>query len=80
VIPDPADVPTVSVEEAGAWFGLSRSSAYEAVRRGELPSIRFSRSIRVPVARCRVLLGIDPEPAADSPGAEVVSIRRDSAG
>lgn len=80
MIPDPAEVPTVSVEQAGEWFGLSRSSAYEAVRRGELPSIRFSRSIRVPVARCRVLLGIDPEPEPDSPTAEVVTLHKGAVG
>ena len=59
---------------------LERIAEHWEARRGELPSIRFSRSIRVPVARCRVLLGIDPEPEPDSPTAEVVSIHGHSAG
>jgi excisionase family DNA binding protein len=74
VIPDPAEVPTVSVEEAGRWLGLSRSGAYEAARCGELPVLRFGRSVRVPVARMRVLLGIDPEPVAE-PELNVVPLR-----
>lgn len=39
---------TVSVEEAGRILGYSRNSAYEAARRGELPTIRLGRKIRVP--------------------------------
>ncbi|HLX87462.1 MAG TPA: helix-turn-helix domain-containing protein [Acidimicrobiales bacterium] len=52
----------MTVEEAGALCGLSRSSAYDAVRRGELPVLRFGRRLMVPTARLRVMLGIDPEP------------------
>jgi hypothetical protein len=77
VIPDPAEVPTVSVEEAGTWLGLGRSAAYEAARRGQIPTLRFNRTLRVPTAKLRVLLGIDAEPEPDSPGAEVVPLRRD---
>lgn len=39
-----------TVDEAGAKLGLSRNSAYEAVRRGEIPSIRIGRRILVPKA------------------------------
>ena len=74
-VPDPAEVPTVSVPVGGSWFGLGRSPSYEAARRGELPVLRFNRTLRVPVARCRVLLGLDAPPEPDSPTAEVVSIR-----
>jgi excisionase family DNA binding protein len=80
MIPTPLERPTVSVEEAGALCGLGRSAAYEAVRRGDLPSLRFGRSLRVPTARLRVLLGIDPEPEADSPTAPVVPMRREADG
>jgi excisionase family DNA binding protein len=68
----------MTVEEAGQWLGLGRSAAYEAVRRGELPSLRFGRSLRVPTARLRVLLGLDPEPEADSPAGVVLPMRRDA--
>ena len=32
---------TVSVEEAGTMLGISRASAYKAVREGEIPVIRL---------------------------------------
>ena len=64
-IPDPALVPTVSVEQAGRWFGLGRSAAYVAAARGELPTLRFNgHTLRVPVAAARTLLGL---PMSDEP-------------
>jgi excisionase family DNA binding protein len=58
-IPDPSVCPTVSVEEAAGWLRLGRSSAYEAARKGEIPVVRFGRTLRVPTARLRALLGLD---------------------
>lgn len=40
---------TVSVEEAARLLGLGRSAAYEAARRGELPTRRLGRRLLVPV-------------------------------
>jgi len=41
---------TVSVPEAGRrWFGIGRNASYEAARRGEIPTIRIGRLLRVPV-------------------------------
>jgi hypothetical protein len=42
---------TISVPEAGAkYFGLkSRNGAYDAAKRGEIPTIRVGRLLRVPV-------------------------------
>lgn len=40
---------TMSVEEASVALGISRSLAYELVRRGVLPSLRLGRRIVVPV-------------------------------
>ena len=57
-IPDPVLCPTVSVEQAAQWVGLGRSAAYEAVRRGELPVLHFGRTLRVPTARLRQMLGL----------------------
>ncbi|MGM4870680.1 helix-turn-helix domain-containing protein [Bradyrhizobium sp. 956_D2_N1_5] len=42
---------TLTVEEAGSrYFGLCRQSSYAAVKRGDIPSIRIGRVLRVPVA------------------------------
>jgi excisionase family DNA binding protein len=52
---------TVTVEEAGALLGVGRSTAYELVRSGEIPSIRLRRRIVVPIARFAAVLGTSPE-------------------
>lgn len=58
-LPDPTTRPTVTVEEAGSYLGISRGSAYEAARNGDLPSIRVGRRLLVPTAALRRLLSID---------------------
>ena len=41
---------TLSVPEAGhRYFNLGRDASYEAARRGDLPTIRIGRLLRVPV-------------------------------
>ena len=41
---------TLSVPEAGkTYFGLSRNAAYAAAKRGEIPTIRIGKLLRVPV-------------------------------
>jgi excisionase family DNA binding protein len=41
---------TISVPEAGAkYLGLSRNASYAAAARGELPTVRIGRLLRVPV-------------------------------
>jgi Helix-turn-helix domain len=41
---------TLSVPEAGReYFGLSRNASYEAAHRGDIPTIRIGRLLRVPV-------------------------------
>ena len=37
-----------TVEEAARVLGISRSFAYEAIQRGEIPSMRIGRRILVP--------------------------------
>ena len=49
--------PTIGVEEAGELLGLCRSSAYEAVKRGEIPTIRLNGRLHVPTARLQSILG-----------------------
>ena len=41
---------TISVPEAGErFFGLSRNGSYAAASRGEIPTIKIGRLLRVPV-------------------------------
>ena len=55
---------TLRVEEAGEVLGLSRPSAYAAVRRGELPAIRIGKRLLIPVAGLRRMLGENEGAAA----------------
>jgi hypothetical protein len=50
---------TVPPEIAGKAFGLGRSSSYEAVRSGQIPSIRIGRLFKCPTAPLRAMLGIE---------------------
>lgn len=52
----PSDRLTYSVEEAALLLGISRNSAYEAVRRGEIPTIKIGRRILIPISRLEDLL------------------------
>ena len=40
---------TVTVEEAASLLSLGRTAAYEAARRGEIPTRRLGRRLIVPV-------------------------------
>jgi len=61
----PEEPLTLSVPEAGAkYFNLSRNGSYDAAARGEIPTIKIGRLLRVPVrALERILDG-----AADNRG------------
>jgi excisionase family DNA binding protein len=60
-----AECLTISVDEAARILGYSRNTAYEAVKRGQLPVIRLGRKIRVPkVALQRLLDDAMPTPDA----------------
>jgi hypothetical protein len=48
-----------SVDEFAKIFGISRNPAYEAVKRGDVPSIRFNGRIRVPTAPLKAKLGLE---------------------
>ncbi len=47
---------TLTVEEAGRVLGIGRNSAYEAVQRGEIPTIKIGKRLLVPVRRLQRLL------------------------
>ena len=54
---------TLSVPEAGAQaFGLSRWGSYEAAKRGEIPTIRVGRLLRVPRAWLEQIGPVPSEP------------------
>jgi Helix-turn-helix domain len=56
---------TISVPEAGQrYFGLCRNAAYEAAARGDIPTIRIGRLLRVPVRALERILERASEPAA----------------
>ena len=47
---------TMTVPEAGELLGLGRDAAYEAVKRGDLPVLRFGRRLLVPRAALEKML------------------------
>lgn len=55
---------TITVTEAAVWLGISRQSAYQAVREGSIPSIRLGRRIVIPVHALEAMLGVDSTPVA----------------
>lgn len=56
-LPDPAARPLLREPEARrALPGMSRSAFYEAVARGDLPSIRVGRRLYIPNAELRARL------------------------
>jgi len=50
---------TLTVEEAGRLLGIGRGLAYEAARRGDIPTLRIGRRLVVPRAALDRLLN-DP--------------------
>lgn len=55
---------TVTVEQAAELLGISRWSAYEAAKRGELPIVRIGKRILIPRRRLEKLLAGDDGQAA----------------
>ena len=48
---------TITVPEAGKrYYGLSRDASYAAAQRGDIPTIRVGRLLRVPVRAMERLL------------------------
>ena len=59
---------TLSVPEAGRqYFDLGRDASYNAAKRGEIPTVRIGRTLRVPVVALERML------------AEACNAKRDSA-
>lgn len=61
-LPELAELPpTISVEHAARLLGVSRSTAYRAAARGQLPTLVFGRRLLVPTARLLEMLGVSVE-------------------
>ena len=50
---------TLSIPEAAKLLGISRYSAYEAVRRGEIPVLQIGKLRRVPKAKLIMIIEDD---------------------
>ncbi len=50
---------TLSIEEVASLLGLGRTAAYEAARRGQIPSRRLGRRVIVPVPALLAWLGAE---------------------
>jgi excisionase family DNA binding protein len=48
---------TITIEQTAQILGLGRTAAYDAARRGELPTRRLGRRLLVPVPALLVWLG-----------------------
>jgi hypothetical protein len=50
---------TLTVPEAGRlYFDLGRNASYEAARRGDIPTIKIGRLLRVPVVALERMLQV----------------------
>ncbi len=56
---DQADRLVYSVCEAGRLLGLGRNAAYQAARRGDIPTIRVGRRVLVPKEPLHKLVGAE---------------------
>jgi hypothetical protein len=69
---------TVSVPEAGQVLGLGRDASFRSAKRGEIPTLRLGRKLRVPVPALLTLLGVpqtDSEPGPSTgPGIALTSV------
>jgi excisionase family DNA binding protein len=55
------EVLVYSVPEAGKMIGLTRNASYEAAKRGDIPTIRFGKQIKVPKAAFHRMLEQQPK-------------------
>ena len=53
---------TVTIEEAAALLGVSRNTAYQAAKTGQLETIQIGRRKLVPTAHLRKALGLAAPP------------------
>ena len=71
---------TYTVTEAAELLGISRSSAYECVRRGEIPSLTLGRRVVIPCRALEALLdcsspSLDAESRRSTTGGIALGLR-----
>ncbi|RWM08945.1 MAG: DNA-binding protein [Mesorhizobium sp.] len=57
------EILVMTVPEAGAKLGLGRNASYEAAARGDIPTIRIGKLIKVPKAAFERMLAKSGEAA-----------------
>ncbi len=65
----------LTVEETAKILRLKRSTAYEYVRQGVIPSVRFKHFIRIPKARILEMAGLQQENGRGTGNHETVPVR-----
>jgi excisionase family DNA binding protein len=60
--------PVMTVDEAAQLLRISRQSAYQGARRGEIPTVRIGRRLLVPRVRLAELLGETGGEASEKTG------------
>ena len=69
-------VPVISARRWSELSGCARSSVYDQIANGSLPSIRLGKAIAIPTVPLLRLLGADPELADGADvAADVVELR-----
>jgi excisionase family DNA binding protein len=76
VMPDPIEKPTLTVDEVAPILGVSRSTAYEVVRSGQIPVIRLNARWLVPTAALKRWLD-EQKPTAEPAKSAPIPVRRD---
>ena len=56
---------TCSVDEAAQLLQVGRSTAYAAIKCGDIPSLRISNRILVPTAKLLAMLGLEADAAKE---------------
>jgi excisionase family DNA binding protein len=60
-----APLSTMSVPDAGRVLGVCRNTAYALAARGEIPTVRIGRKLRVPTHRLLELLDGEEQRATE---------------
>lgn len=55
---------TMTISEVAVLLGISRSAAYRAADRGEIPTIRIGGRLLVPIPKLYAMLGWTYDPTA----------------
>jgi hypothetical protein len=78
-VPDPREEPLTKPDRwVGVIPGMGRSAIYEAVRRGDLPSVRVGRHVYLPTLRVLQRLDLAPPTTDGASPADVPATNTDA--